>query len=67
MLNEDPNVKYYSSPDELVQRLQLLTASKKAGTQSKAIDNEIVKILTQLYNDDIINQQGRIQPNLNKV
>ena len=49
---KDTNVTYCSSPDELVQRLQLLlTASKEAGKQSKAIDNEIVEILTRFYND----------------
>ena len=50
-------VKYYSSPDELVERLELLISSKQAGKKSKVIDNEIVEILNTLLKENVINKE----------
>lgn len=43
-------IKYYKSPDELIERLKLLCASIEAGNRSKEINNEIVEILDNLLN-----------------
>ncbi len=48
------NIQYYKSPQELAKRLQLVIASKEAGNESIELDNEIVDILTKLYNDEAI-------------
>ena len=42
------NAAKYKSPDELVERLQILVGSKEGGKVSKALDNEIVTILDKL-------------------
>ena len=50
-------IKYYSTPDELIKRLELLISSKQAGKKSEIIDNEIVEILNRLLTDGVINKQ----------
>ena len=47
-------IKYYKTPDELVERRDLLCSSKEAGNTSKRVSNEIVEILTRLLNDKFI-------------
>ena len=47
-------VKYYKTPDELVERLELIFASKNAGNNSIAIMNEAVEIMNTLLNDGLI-------------
>ena len=51
-------IKYYSGPDELIQRLELLISSKQAGKQSRALDNEIVEILDALLKDGVIDKRS---------
>ena len=54
-------IKYYKKPEELAKRLQLLIASKEAGNNSIALDNEIVTILNKLYTDgDITKEQYKL-------
>jgi hypothetical protein len=47
-------VKYYKNSKELAKKLQLLIASKEAGNESIAINNEIVGILNKLQRDGAI-------------
>jgi hypothetical protein len=49
------NYKYYSSCDELIQRLKVLCGSRKAGNNSSEVRNEIVSILDILLNNKYIN------------
>jgi len=49
------NYKYYSSCDELIQRLNLLYGITEAGNNSPEIRNEIVSILDILLNNKYIN------------
>jgi hypothetical protein len=51
--NTKTDYKYYNDPNELVDRLRLLHASRNAG--NKAHDNEIVEILMELKEEKIIN------------
>ena len=51
-------IKYYSGPDELIQRLELLISSKQAGKKSRALDNEIVEILDALLKDGVIDKKA---------
>ena len=46
--------KYYSSCDELIQRLNILCGSREAGNNSPEIRNEIVDILDILLNNNYI-------------
>ncbi len=48
------NYKYYSSYDELIQRLKVLCGSREAGNNSPEVKNEIVSILDILLNKDYI-------------
>lgn len=50
-------IQYYSSPDELVERLRLLVGSKQGGKVSVDIDNEIVNILDRLREDGVITKK----------
>jgi polyhydroxyalkanoate synthesis regulator phasin len=49
------NNKYYSSCDELIQRLYALCGSREAGNNSPEVRNEIVTILDILLNEGKIN------------
>ena len=49
--------KYYSSCDELIERLNLLCGSKDAGNNSSEVRNEIVSILDILLNHGLIKPQ----------
>ena len=54
------NIKFYSSPDELISRLNLLIAGKQAGNNSVELRNEIVEILDELLKTKILtNEQHR--------
>ena len=55
--SEGGAIRYYKSPDELVERLQMLIGSKQGGKKSAAIDNEIVSILDRLHKDGAINKK----------
>ncbi len=46
--------KYYSSCDELIQRLNVLIGSREAGNNSPVLRNEIVSILDILFNNKYI-------------
>ena len=48
--------KYYSTCDELIERLNLLCGSKDAGNNSSVIRNEIVSILDILLNKGVIDK-----------
>ena len=47
-------IKYYSSPDELVERLRMIIGHKKGGGSSLELDNEMVEILNKLLQDGVI-------------
>jgi hypothetical protein len=49
------NYKYYSSCDELIQRLKVLCGSREAGNNSPEVRNEIVSILDILLKNRYIN------------
>ena len=49
-------IRYYSGPKELVDRLEMLTASMKAGNNSPSLFNEIYDILNILLKTKEINQ-----------
>ena len=49
--------KYYSSCDELIQRLKVLCGSREAGNNSPVVRNEIVSILDILLNNKYINSK----------
>jgi hypothetical protein len=49
------NYKYFSSCDELIQRLKVLCGSREAGNKSPEIRNEIVSILDILLKNRYIN------------
>ena len=45
------------APEDLANRLAVLTGSIEAGNKSKHITNEIVNIITKLLNNDLINKE----------
>ena len=49
--------KYYSSCDELIQRLNLLCGNTEAGNNSPEVRNEIVSILDILLKNQYINSK----------
>ena len=49
--------KYYSSCDELIQRLNLLCGNRDAGNNSREVRNEIVSILDILLKNQYINSK----------
>jgi hypothetical protein len=49
--------KYYSSCDELIQRLNLLCGNRDAGNNSPIVRNEIVSILDILLENKRINSK----------
>src|SRR6266480_1997725 len=51
------NYKYYSSCDELIQRLKVLCGSREAGNNSPEVRNEIVSILDILLKNRYINSK----------
>ena len=51
-------IALYKTPDEVVERLQLLTGSKQGGKVSKDIDNEIVTILDKLREEKVITKSN---------
>jgi len=48
--------KYYSSPDELINRLELLCAERDIGNDSIEVRNEIMSILDILLKSKIIDK-----------
>lgn len=52
-VNKNTDLVYWNDPNELVERLKLLLASKQAG--NTGVDNEIVAIIEELYEAGIIN------------
>jgi len=51
------NYKYYSSCDELIQRLKVLCGSREAGNNSPEVRNEVVSILDILLKNRYINSK----------
>ena len=51
------SIRYYKTPDELVERLELLIGSKQGGKVSVEIDNEIANILDRLLKDGVITKK----------
>ena len=51
------NIKFYSSPDELISRLNLLIAGKQAGNNSVELRNETVAILDELLKTKILTNE----------
>ena len=56
-LRRGEGIKYYTSSDELVERLYTLCGSKEAGNNAMEVDNEIVEILTRLLKDKVIDKK----------
>ena len=54
-------VQYYNNPDALVERLQLLIASRTAG--NTGVDNEISAILDELLRSGLIHKELALQLN----
>lgn len=54
-------IQYYNNPDALVDRLQLLVASKQAG--NTGLDNEISAILDELLQTGLIHKESALQLN----
>ena len=54
-------VRYFNSPDELVEQLHLLIGSKQGGKVSVGIDNEIVSIIDRLREDGHISKKDYLQ------
>ena len=54
-------VRYFNSPDELIERLYLLIGSKQGGKVSVRIDNEIAGILDRLREDGHISKKDYLQ------
>ena len=61
--------QYFSSMDELVDRLSLLLASVEAGNTSIDVKNEISEILDILLSNKCLNKQrlSKIIQNLSKI
>ena len=56
-MGDGGNIKFYSSPDELINRLNLLIAGKQAGNNSVELRNEIVEIIDQLFKTKILTNE----------
>ena len=49
-------IKYYNNPEELLNRLEMLAGSRKAGNTSRELKNEASNILDRLLKDDEIDE-----------
>lgn len=54
MWHKDVDIRYWDDPNELVERLKLLTASREAG--NTGLDGEIISIIEELRESKIINK-----------